>query len=63
MGRESIARAGEGGFIALTWHDEQADRPRITVGYVGENIDADTWYGVDASGQFVKVDAPESDDE
>ncbi|MGE8616109.1 MAG: hypothetical protein ACN6PF_27695 [Achromobacter veterisilvae] len=44
MGHESIARVGEGGFIALTWHDEEADRPRITVGYVGENIDADTWY-------------------
>ena len=55
VGQGSRARAGEGGFIALAWYDEKADRPRITVGYVGETIKADTWYRVDNSGEFVEA--------
>jgi hypothetical protein len=62
VGQDSRARAGEGGFIALAWHDEEADRPRITVGYVGETIKADTWYAVGSDGVLVEVEGPDSDE-
>ena len=45
-----IAKTGPGGAIALTWHDGK--RYRITVGYVGEGLDADTWYRLDEVGRF-----------
>ncbi len=55
-GQGSKAKAGPGGAIALTWFDEAAGRPRISVAYVGENdIKADTWYALDDSGAFVEV--------
>jgi hypothetical protein len=46
VGYESRAKAGEDGCIALAWWDEKAKRPRLTVGYVGEGLKADTWYEV-----------------
>jgi hypothetical protein len=49
------AKAGADGCIALAWMDKKADRPRIAVGYVGEGIDADTWYRCDETGQLVQV--------
>jgi hypothetical protein len=53
-GRCSRAKAGKNGAIALTWHD--GSRPRIAVGYVGENgIEADTWYQVNDAGELEKV--------
>lgn len=48
-------KAGENGCIAAHWHD--GTRARFAVGYVGENIEADTWYCIDEEGQFVKVEA------
>ena len=54
-GPNSKAKAAEGGFIALTWFDQTAQRPRITVGYVGENIKADIWYEVSAFGELQEV--------
>lgn len=50
-----IAKAGAHGAIAIAWHDGK--RPRIAVGYVGEGLDADTWYRVDDAGAFVRVGA------
>ena len=49
-----MAKAGDGGVIAIRWHDEQSDRSRIAVGYVGEDLKADTWYEV-KKGRFVEV--------
>ena len=50
----SSAKAGQNGAIALAWHD--GERPRIAVGYVGEDLKADTWYRIDDKGNFVEVD-------
>ena len=47
-------KAGKDGALALAYWDESADRPRFAVGYVGENIEADTWYSVNGDGEFVK---------
>jgi hypothetical protein len=42
------ARAGQLGILILFRRDEEADRDRVVVGYVGENgIEADTWYKLD----------------
>ena len=50
----SRAKAGPNGAIALAWHD--GTRPRIAVGYVGEELKADTWYRLDDKGNFVEVE-------
>ena len=50
------AKTGERGAIALTWHD--GTRYRITVGYVGEGLEPDTWYRLDDAGQLVVVENP-----
>ena len=47
----SRAKAAQNGAIALAWHD--GTRPRIAVGYVGEGLEADTWYRLDDNGAFV----------
>jgi hypothetical protein len=46
------AKAGPDGCIALAFDD--GNRPRIVVGYVGEGIDADTFYRVE-KGLLVKA--------
>jgi hypothetical protein len=57
-GFNSKAKAGEKGCIALAWWDEKAKRPRITVGYVGEDgIEVGKWYEVDKKGKFVEAAA------
>ena len=53
-GDNSKARAGISGVMALSWFDDATQRIRIAVGYVGENIKADTWYVV-KKGEFVEV--------
>ncbi|MDZ7918492.1 hypothetical protein [Rhodoferax sp.] len=53
-GKNSTARAGANGVMALPWFDEAAQRTRIAVGYVGEDLKADTWYEV-KGGKFVEV--------
>ena len=53
-GNYSQARAGTNGVMALPWFDEAAKRTRIAVGYVGEDLKADTWYEVKA-GKFIEV--------
>ena len=49
---ECKARAAAGGCIALTRWDGK--RYRVSVGYVGEGLKADTWYELDSSGKFVE---------
>ena len=51
-----IAKAGKDGCIALTRWVESEKRYRVSVGYVGEGLDADTWYQLDSEGNFVKVE-------
>jgi len=51
-----MAKAGEGGCIALRWTKDK--KPRLSVAYVGENgIKADTYYKLDKAGEFVEVEA------
>ena len=57
-GRRSLAKAGSFGAIALTWND--GERPRISVGYVGEGLKPDTWYALNSRGEFVEAEAFES---
>ncbi len=45
LGPHGHARAGENGALILHHYDAESDRPRIKVGYVGENgIKPHTWY-------------------
>jgi hypothetical protein len=45
IGYEGRAMAGEDGCLIVAWHDGK--RPRVCVGYVGEDgIEAGKWYGV-----------------
>ncbi len=53
-GYDAVVRAGETGAVAITWHD--GTRPRISVGYVGENLKPDTWYRLDAAGAFTEAE-------
>ncbi len=53
-GKDCRARASTNGVMALPWFDEATQRTRIAVGYVGEDLKADTWYEVKA-GRFVEV--------
>ena len=51
----ATAKAGAGGCIALAWYDAEAGRPRVSVGYVGDGLKANTWYHVDERGVFVEA--------
>ena len=51
--KDCVAKAGPNGAIALAYHD--GTRMRFSVGYVGEGLDADTWYRIDNAGQFVRA--------
>jgi len=51
-GFNGMAKAGPDGCIALAFYD--GERPRIVIGYVGEGIDADTYYRVE-KGLLVKA--------
>ena len=54
-GRDSVASAGEDGCIALSWWDNNAERFRVTVGYVGEGIKANVSYRLNGKGEFKEV--------
>ncbi|MCH7333463.1 hypothetical protein [Acinetobacter modestus] len=45
----------EGGCAAVPYSDEK-EKVRFAVAYVGENVEADTWYQVNAQGEFIKVE-------
>ncbi len=47
IGYGGKAMAGIDGCLVVAWFDEKSDRPRVCVGYVGEDgIKSDTWYEV-----------------
>lgn len=54
-GLSARAKAGANGALALAFWDDQAERVRFAVGYVGEGIKADTWYVVTEQGEFQEV--------
>ncbi len=56
-GDRGQASAGDSGFITLRWWDSTNDRPRIEVGYVGENgIEAGVFYELDDQHKFRRCD-------
>ncbi|NUY33263.1 hypothetical protein F0160_22525 [Paraburkholderia sp. JPY303] len=58
---DCTAKVGEDGCIALAWWDSKAERPRVTVGYVGEEgIEANVAYCV-RDGKLAKVDSDDDD--
>ena len=50
----ATAKAGKGGCIALAWKTKTG-KPRVSVGYVGDDLKPDTWYRVNDRGAFVEV--------
>jgi hypothetical protein len=52
-GSVAAYKAAAGGCIAAPWHD--GTRIRFAVGYIGETLDADTWYTVNVNGEFEKI--------
>ena len=55
VGFNGMAKAGENGMIVIAYLDKAADRPRVKVGYVGEDgIKEGVWYRV-AGGNLVEV--------
>ena len=47
--------SGENGCFAVGWRDRAAKRPRIAVGYVGEDgIKPLTWYRADSTGKLIE---------
>jgi hypothetical protein len=55
VGINSKSKAAADGCIALMWRDKENERPRLSVGYIGENLKADTWYAVDEKGNFIET--------
>ena len=55
FGLHSKAMADETGMIVVAWWDENVNRKRLTVGYVGEDVEANVWYRADNAGKLVKV--------
>ena len=49
------AKANKNGLVSILWFDDKSKRPRLAVGYVGEDgIKADTWYRCDEKGKLVE---------
>jgi hypothetical protein len=51
-GKQAKVKSGSGGAVAMAWHD--GTRNRIAVGYVGEDLKANVWYGIQ-DGKLVEV--------
>ena len=53
-GYNASVKAGKNSCFCLTYFDAKSNRPRMVIGYVGENgIMADTWYRADEHGNLV----------
>ncbi len=59
VGENCIAKSAEGGCIALRYTDASG-RARLAVGYVGEDIEADSWYRAGKEGKLEKVEGSDS---
>ncbi|EHU2470333.1 hypothetical protein A0147_RS16260, partial [Acinetobacter baumannii] len=56
IGYEGKAKASEGSAIVLTHRNSEGEILHIRASKVGENgVKADTWYQLDANGQFVEA--------
>jgi hypothetical protein len=56
LGKDGMARAGEDGCIIVRYWDDKTERPRVLVGYVGEDgIEAGVWYRVGKTRKLVRV--------
>ena len=59
-GRDSKSKADNGGAIVCVYRDSNGDLIHIKASKVGENgIKANTWYTLDADGEFVEVENDE----
>lgn len=58
-GAGSAFKLGDGGCAAIPYRDEN-DKTRFAVAYVGENVEANTWYRVNENGEFLKIEEQES---
>jgi hypothetical protein len=57
LGADAVVSGKDGACLVCTWWDDAANRPRVVVGYVGEDgIKADTWYRADG-GKLVETTA------
>ena len=60
IGRNSKSKADNGGAIVCVYRDSNGDLIHIKASKVGENgIKANTWYTLDADGEFVEVENDE----
>lgn len=57
-GLDAQFKAGANASVSIAYRDAH-DRVRFAVGYVGENIKADTWYRVTKAGVFEEVETGE----
>jgi hypothetical protein len=56
VGESGTAKTGSVGIIAVRWYDDEHERYRLTVGYVGEDgIKPDTFYRAEKNGKLVEV--------
>ena len=57
LGAQSKAKAAAGGAIVCVYRNDDGDLIHIRAAKVGENgIKADTWYMLNAAGEFVECD-------
>jgi hypothetical protein len=56
-GYQSKAKASEGSAIVLCYHDDNYKLIHIRAGIAGKDVKADTFYSLDAQGEFVEVAA------
>jgi len=55
-GYSGTAKSGKIGIVVLRWYDNDRDRYRLAVGYVGEDgIEPNTFYRCDDAGKLVKA--------
>ena len=60
IGRNSKSKADNGGAIVCVYRDCNGNLMHIKASKVGENgIKANTWYTLDANGEFIEVDSDE----
>ena len=56
LGAAVKVMAGKGGVLILRYWDEKAERPRVKVGYVGEDgIKSGVWYSLNKAFEFSEV--------
>jgi hypothetical protein len=62
FGTNSEVSGSENSCLCCTWWDAESGRPRLKVGYVGEDLKPNVWYTVSTFGEWVEgkaVEVPE----